>query len=219
MKKEIVISAYDKDIQWLHNINNETKKTIYRKGNILNSEFDEIILEPNKGRCVHTFFNHIVNNYNNMSDITFFVQDFPFDHWGEVLEVINDNTWDDRYSLKINGYYGFHNNKIGSAWHLDKSTHFKDGNILKCYSNGIPQDLNPNINVDFYWDLLFDEPKPNMYEFMPGGHFGITKEHVQKRSLEFYKKISNLLLENENTPWNIERLECYIFDDTLKTKF
>ena len=51
---------------------------------------------------------------------------------------------------------------------------------------------------------------------MPGGHFAITKQHAQLRSKEFYSKVCNLLLEDENSPWMIERLECYIFNPTYK---
>jgi len=52
---------------------------------------------------------------------------------------------------------------------------------------------------------------------MPGGHFVITKEQVRMRSKEFYKKIIDLLIEDDNSPWMFERLECYIFNNNLKT--
>jgi hypothetical protein len=51
---------------------------------------------------------------------------------------------------------------------------------------------------------------------MPGGHFGITKEHAQLRSKEFYKKVCDLLIDDVNAPWMIERLECYIFNPKIK---
>jgi len=69
-----------------------------------------------------------------------------------------------------------------------------------------------------YWDILFDGPRPEAYEFMPGGHFGITKEHAKLRSRELYKKITELLVEDPTAPWMIERLECYIFNPKYKTK-
>jgi len=223
MSRELVIAAYDRYIDWLDNINVDVKKTVYRKGEEQPQRDNEIKLEPNKGRCVHTFFNHIYTNYDNLSDITFFGQDYPFDHWEDILNVVNNCTEESRCQLKIGGYYGFHFNTItvpsslgGSMWNLSQSKQHGEGKVLVCFSNGQPQDANPNIDVDKYWNLLFTDQKPTEYEFMPGGHFGITKEHAQLRSREFYKKVCDLLLEDESAPWMIERLECYIFNPNIR---
>ena len=67
MNKEIVIAAYDKSLNWVDDINPEIKKTIYRKGDVLPLKDNEIKITPNKGRCVHTFFNHIYLNYENLN--------------------------------------------------------------------------------------------------------------------------------------------------------
>lgn len=223
MTRELVISAYDKYLDWLDKLNTDIKQTVYRKGNDSQERENEIKLE-NKGRCVHTFFNHIYTNYDNLSDITFFAQDYPFDHWEDIVEVINNCTEDSRCQLKIDGYYGFHFNTItvpsplgGMMWALSPSTHHGEGKVLICNSNGFPQDSNPNINVDKYWSLFFKQvPPPAEYQFMPGGHFGLTREHAQLRSKEFYKKIVDFLLEEDVAPWIIERLECYIFNPKIK---
>ena len=224
MKKEIVISAYDKDLNWLSKLDSDIKITIYRKGNKPQIS-DEIYIENNKGRCVHTFFNHILLNYDNLSDITYFVQDYPFDHWENVIEILNDQPTSQKEQIKIGGYYGYHWNTIkvpsekgGIMWSLFPSSHHEKGNVLICNSNGYPQDNNTLINVDEYWNLLFNEQTPSVYEFIPGGHFGVTKYHAQLRSKEFYKKIVELLIKDEIAPWIIERLECYIFNPKYKTK-
>jgi len=220
MKKELVIAAYDKDLSWINKLNKDVKITIYRKGTKSNNE-NEIFLEPNIGRCVHTFFNHILINYEKLSDYTFFVQDYPFDHWENIIEVINGNHIDfiNESKLNIGGYFGYHWNSIGTMWSLSPSNHHNDGRVLICQSNGLPQDNNPNIDIDKYWRILFENEPPNNYEFIPGGHFGIKKEHANIRSKEFYQKIVNLLLDSEHTPWVIERLECYIFNPNYKTKY
>jgi len=213
MKKEVVIAAYNRDLSWINKFNNDVKITIYRKGDNLNNP-DEIYLPNNIGRDVHSFFYHIYNNYDNMSDYTFFVQDYPFDHWENLVEVINEcpDKLCSSASINFDGYYGFHFNTIGSMWTLYKSNHLGTGNILKCDARGRPQDLNPNIDLKKYWSLLFKMPSLNEYEFIPGGHFCITKEHIKIRSKEFYLNIIKLLESNEHVPWIIERLECYIFN-------
>jgi hypothetical protein len=221
MQKELVIASYDKNLDWLIEVNKNIKITSYRKGELLPLQSNEIKIEPNKGRCVHTFFNHIYENYDKLSEYTFFVQDYPFDHWGNLIDILNGdiNLITKKCSLNINnGYFGFHNNALGTAWILEKSTHFENGYTLRCQNNGYPQDLNPNINVDKYWEMLFNENKPGYYEFMPGGHFVITKEYVKLRTKEFYKQIIDMLVSEEVAPWNFERLECYIFNSKYKTK-
>jgi hypothetical protein len=216
MTKEIIIAAYDKDLGWLERLNPNIKKTIYRKGT--KGEENELFIEPNLGRCVHSFFYHLYNNYDELADISFFVQDYPFDHWGNVIEVVNsDEDFEKTASLTINGYYGYHNNNLGTAWVMLPSKHFETGFVLTCSSNGHPQDTIHGINVDKYWEMLFDEHTLDTYEFIPGGHFAITKEHVRLRSKEFYKKVIDLLIEDNIAPWVFERLECYIFNPKHKT--
>ena len=227
MKKELVIAAYDKDLDWIDKLNTDIKVSIYRKGNIKKYN-NEILLTPNTGRCVHTFFKHIYTNYDSLSDVTFFAQDYPFDHWEDIVDVINNNTMESRCQIQIGGYYGFHFNTIkipsekgGIMWNLQKTKHHGTGNVLMCHSNGYPQDSNTDIDVNTYWKILFDEPFPEnvgMYEFIPGGHFCITKKHATIRSKKFYQKIVELLENNNSAPWIIERLECYIFNLNYITK-
>jgi hypothetical protein len=222
--KEIVIAAYNRDISWTKELT-DTKVTIYRKGN---TPLDNEIGMDNIGRCVHTFFSHILNNYDNLSDYTFFVQDYPFDHWENLIEIINNNSYKIDYTLNIDGYYGYHYNTIGNhnriskyneggrMWTMYESS-IGNGKVLRCLSNGYPQDNNTNINVDKYWKQLFITEPPPIYEFIPGGHFCINKDHVKTRTKDFYKKVVSILEENEHTPWVIERLECYIFNKNYKS--
>ena len=94
------------------------------------------------------------------------------------------------------------------------SKEFESGKVLVYESNGIPQS-NPNyfyINLNEYWKKFFDCDYPTEYEFMPGGHFAITKEQLRLRSKAFYGEVLSLLAEDTNSPWNIERLECYMFN-------
>ena len=236
MNKEIVIAAYDKDLSWLSTLHDDTKKTIYRKGDY--ELLDGEIRLDNVGRDVHTFFTHLYLNYDNLSDITFFAQDYPFDHWEDLVEVINNSTWSDKCALNVDGYYGFHFNTnqpntpvnlkmvdgsptqliVGMMWDLSQSQQFDTSpwtnRVLVCNRDGTPQDTNflNSMNLDDSWRMFFSGPPPPFYEFMPGGHFGVTKEQVRIRDKEFYKKIVDLLRDDTNSPWVIERLECYFFN-------
>lgn len=226
MNKEIVIAAYNRDLSWLDKFNGDVKKTIYRKGVSTNNP-NEIFLENNVGRDVHTFFYHIYENYDNLSDITFFGQEFPFDHWEDIVDVINNDAWVERCALQIKGYFGFHFNTIkvhgangGLMWDMQNTTHHDKGKIITCNADGTPQAAlgTYKISINTSWYEFFDCDTPNIYEFMPGGHFGVTREHVHLRSRDFYKSVVDLLTNDVDSPWVIERLECYFFNPKYKSK-
>lgn len=223
MRRHLVIAAYDKDYSWIRQISSSVKTIAYRKGAAAKQSKDEIQLEPNKGRCVHTFFNHIAVNYDNLADITFFCQDYPFDHFEDLIDIVNNYKEAERCQLRIGGYYGFHYNSIkvpglrgGIMWNLSESKHHGNGRVLICDNYGAPQDSNPLIDMKRYWNRFFNSEPPNNYEFMPGGHFAVTKEHAKLRSQEYYYNICKFLQEEEVAPWIIERLECYIFNPNIK---
>lgn len=231
MKKEVVIAKYDKDVSWSEKLNSDVKVTIYRKDGIENklSEFQNIETQylQNVGREIHTYFTHIYNNYDNLSDFNFFVQDYPFDHWEDVIEIINDSpvTFSERATVNIDEFYGYHFNTIttpcerGGVMHsLLPTKHHNIGSILHSTSNGFPHDMTNTLNVDKYWSIIFDEVKPEIYEFIPGAHFCVTKNRIHLRPREFYGKLIKLLEKDYYTPWIFERLICYIFNPNYKIK-
>jgi len=222
----LVIAAYNRELKWLDDITG-ADCIVYRKGDVKTYP-NEIVL-PNYGRDVHTFFKHIHDNYNNLAPITFFAQDFPFDHWENVVDVVNggEEACKKFACLNINdGYFGFHFNTItipgvdgGIMWSLSKSFHHGGGGIIRCNPNGTPQHIGVFGKEDLtnYWLELFDSPPKDYYEFVPGGHFAITAEHARIRSKEFYAGVVNYLEKREDYPWAVERLECYMFNPSYKT--
>jgi hypothetical protein len=238
MIKHLVVSVYDCDTSWIKFLNPNVKVSLCRKGDSILKE-NEILVHPNVGRDVHTFFKHIHDNYENLDDITFFCQDFPFDHWENIIETINGDSivHANNAQIAIDGYYAYHYNtfstyiegvilskygikkvKGGYMWDMEKSYHHRNGKCIKCLSSGSPQHMENHIDVDSAWYELFKGNPPPVYEFVPGGHFGITKDHAKKRSKHFYHKIVNLLENNELAPWRIERLEAYIFNTAYEEK-
>jgi hypothetical protein len=122
-------------------------------------------------------------------------------------------------------FYGYHFNTItvpserGGMMHtMYPSTHHDSGYVISCLSNGLPHDTTNTLNVDKYWDMFFDEPKPTTYEFIPGAHFCATKDRIHLRPKEFYGKIITLLENDYISAWAFERLICYVFNDKYKIK-
>lgn len=199
--KEVVISAFNRDYNyWIGKLNPDIKVTIYRKGFNLNNP-NEIFIEKNVGRDVHTFFYHIVKNYHNLLDYTFTAQDYFEDHVHNYIDIMNG----DITTIQENAIQDF-----GGCWFF--CTQY-EGKLI-CDKNGSPN--HSGLNIEPIWNELFKINCPNYIEFTPTGHFSITREHIQKRPIFFYKKIIDILETNEQAPWIIERLEPYIFDLTFE---
>lgn len=219
MKVELVISVFDYTPNWVKFLKDDIKISMYKKGNS-KLEPNEILLEPNVGRDVHTFFHHLSLNYEKLTDITFFCQDFPFDHWKNIIQTLNGNlnTFLENAQMVIGGYFGYHYNtyrtfgntglvpgyeiqKIrGSGmWDLHRSDHHS-GLCIRCDSRGSPQHKEGDLNLNKWWGEFFNESPPQFYEFIPGGHFGVTSQHTKLRSKNFYSKIIHFLETNELAP-------------------
>lgn len=217
MKKELVIAAYQRDYGWVKYINHNVKVTAYRKGQ-RSEDPREVYIENNVGQDVHTFFYHIVTNYNNLSDVTFFSQDYPFDHVNNYIDVINGNDtyWDLVSKLKIDGYWAF---STGTAlnWepHMPKEAY--TGYSLICDTTGAPHHRPSTLNVDTLWTQIFNDPIPEKYEFVPAGHFCATRDTIHSRSKKFYENLLSILESPRSfCPYEVERLEKYIFDKSIQ---
>jgi hypothetical protein len=63
----IIVAKYNEDIEWTKKLNH--KVTIYNKGT---DEIEGSIKLKNIGREGETFLYHIVNNYDNLDEVTVF---------------------------------------------------------------------------------------------------------------------------------------------------
>jgi hypothetical protein len=72
----IIVSRYNENLSWIVEPPfNEFKYIVYNKGindNFLKNNVIKVINLSNVGRCDHTYLYHIVNNYNNLSNINVF---------------------------------------------------------------------------------------------------------------------------------------------------
>lgn len=195
MNKELVLALWDRDYSWTDSVSSDVKITKYNKNPETLKEGD-IFLSPNVGRDVHTFFWHIVNNYDNLSDYTFFAQDHIDDHVSNYVEIINGPVEDlGKYAIQDLGGCWFYQTTLPYAIQVHK------GNCA--FHQGLP--------LAEMWKLLFGSEIPDQISFTAAGHFCITREHVHKYPVERYKKVLEILENYEISPWCIERFEAYIF--------
>ena len=74
---DLIIARYNEDLKWtLEEPFNQFKYIVYNKG--INDDFykdnvKEIINLDNVGKCDHTYLYHVIQNYDNLADITVFL--------------------------------------------------------------------------------------------------------------------------------------------------
>ena len=207
MKKSIIVSRFDEDINWLKELKNFSNIIIYNKGNILKkNNFSEIINLENVGRESHTWIFHIVNNYSNLDEINIFLQ-------GRIDDLGCMAYQDPHKYLESIDKFGFSASRYGFlgplhwGWNVGIEKNIKY--IDAWNSNEISRS---KIGFRSFSKKLF----PDIPYFAPtsyGGCFAVKKELIQQNDLLFYKKLLEVLSQNKNPIEGhyMERLWCYIF--------
>lgn len=87
--RSLVVARCDENVDWLASIK-VSNIFVYNKGTRAVPGLGQNIQLPNVGREAHTYFHHIVQNYANLSEVTFFLQGWPFDRSSCVLDGVNN---------------------------------------------------------------------------------------------------------------------------------
>ena len=202
MSYTIVVARYNENVDFLNNIDNVF---IYNKGKALQQK--NVITRPNIGRESESYLYHIIDNYNDLPDYLVFIQGNPFDH----MNGINPNNFSTEILRLIN-------KKVKSIEplfiNLRRERHY----------------FYPSIKTREYYAYLIDPIRvPDIMEFATGCQYIVPKSSILKHSIEFYKKIHQMLLNNKIEdvhtacygcnefnpdtiePWCLERLFIYLF--------
>jgi len=191
----IVVALYKEDIEWTKQFMNEfTKVIIYNKGiKLVVEDYDEILME-NVGREGHTYYSHIVNNYDNLDDYTIFLQGNPFDHSPNLI----DNIFKYIKNKELNIDFDYlSENIVSSCLATEHRSHNECKNLYTTFENvfGVKPDNNNHECV-----------------FGAGAQFIVSKKSILKRTKDFYENIVNIL-NKEVCPcegYDVERLHKYI---------
>ena len=172
MKFCIVVARYNENVEWTKEFSNVI---IYNKGKPLKGDYNEIFLE-NVGREGHTYYKHIYDNYENLSDYTIFLQGNPFDHSRDLISNLNKYV----NNAELNIDFEF------------LSTRILNSDLAGCpFHRGLP--------LAKTYAKLFNEKKENMVlNFGAGAQFIVSKEKILKRPKDFYLKIIEMLGKSRN---------------------
>ncbi len=202
----VVLVRYNERMEWLKTI--MTPYLIYDKSE---DPHPFAIMLPNISRESHGYLVHIILNYENLDDITWFCQAEPFVH--TTYPKCPDRPKEIPELCRV-----FKLKEVESFYPLSPF-----GECIVNENEQLPMD-------EFYFDLFGHEhPKTDglsKYKFNIGACFGVNKNTILKHPKEFYKKCLDMLLSgnyrvpNSNVPyyrnncaeWIMERMWMQIFN-------
>lgn len=228
MNRTLVVSNYNWDLDWLemtyeHGFSSENT-VIYDRGNDGKdwSHLGKIIRSPNIGANQYDIIKFIIENYDDLPDVSTFIK-------GNLFPEREENY----YTTKERFIQALHTDKFFSIW-VDKwialgdHRHFRyapeetlaEGRLVQPI-----QDCDFRYNTHHQnryftsthelWNWCFvDPPKQNSIEFIPANNFAVPKENILQYSKELYKKIQSILYEPD-PPYDRTCAEAHLLERTF----
>jgi hypothetical protein len=218
MKKEFVISNWKSDLEWIK-ISNFSKDniTIYdRSENPKDwSHLGKFYYSHNVGENIYDMFRFIIENYNNLPDVTIFMK-------GNMIhsEINGEYYYCDvdrlKRAFKINIFYPIEKNhgpcKITTNYPYPL---VNDGMYMEENNNGFTHNGMDgkyyNTYNEFLDDNFVDPFFPDYIRFAPGGNYVVPKQNILSYSKKFYEKLQSYV------SYTIVPLEAHILERALYT--
>lgn len=179
----VVISRYDEDVQWVDFL--QYNYTIYNKGETDISY--PFIKRTNIGRESETFISYIIENYNNLSKNTVFLQGNPFNHMPDVINTIH---------LPVH------------APLTPLSDQFKTDDLF-----GRP--CHPGLPIQRYISDYMPEITDTHFKFATGAQYIVSHKLILNKPIEWWKILRDSHFKYDDAPWILERMWPYIYSLTF----
>jgi hypothetical protein len=221
MNTEIVIARYNENLNWIEQLDNNIKITIYNKGK--NDIKYPFITLPNVGRESHTYLYHIIKNYDNLADLTIFCQGDSIFHSPDFLKLIKKREkfqaiqplaafyWpgnvEPNYlpnppksilnktkNLHIDNCQ-IHVEYLDNEFKTQYPAYYSQSHYIK-YVNFIKKEYNVDNVLQFNIDR-FNLKNVDLNKLIPicySGLFAVKKEVILDRSVDFYNNIMSILI-------------------------
>jgi hypothetical protein len=215
---DIVVAHYNEDLSWLEPF--ASKAIVYSKGAPPECpNFARVITLDNIGRESHTFLYHLVHSYDDLADITMFVQ-------GDVYNLNNDVLPHTALSVPEMIYKSLNTSPVGVTSFGPLKKPFYDWSGLlwaepgeiqwlrRLGSTMVPARMSPAK----FWEFIHGEGHPPGVQWHAGGLFAVRAENVRRRPRDFYHKIFKYFEEpgfcSIEEGHYMERMWFAIFSDT-----
>jgi hypothetical protein len=204
-ESSIVIARYQESVSWVPEAW-DRKIYFYDKGakhdathGLRPSSYRHYQQIANVGRESHTYLHHIIENYDNLTDVIYFTQANPFDHSPDFITLVQANLGE------VDDYF-----PLG---HRLLTIH--SGNVSQ-YEKNFPRIQE---GFDRTFRTLFRDGSdrsvdvPVRIVFSPGAIFAVSRSAILRRPKEFYEKALTLLSYDKNPieGHSFERLWSLIF--------
>jgi hypothetical protein len=187
---DLVVARYEEDISWIKNIPEDmySRMFIYNKGGEAEFDLPKSVTKTlqNYGRESHTYLSHVIDNYDNLADVTFFV---PGSAWyredkksrvTRITEYLKHN----KNSIII-GTKDINTVNIEHNFSIDTWTVTNEENRKKNpESNVKPAEDRP---MGVWFNKRFPGESITFLSFT--GIFAASRDDIQKRPVEFYQKL------------------------------
>jgi hypothetical protein len=191
---DMVIAHYNEDLSWLDYVRPFVRMFVYHKGNNPNNDY---IIVNNVGRESHTYLTHIINNYDNLADVTLFLQGRITDHIPSYLGIY---TYIE--SLVSDGLQNGNSSNIAHG----VETEFRPFNISR-------MKFGAETFQQWFKRILGMNIPSEGYMWYVGALMCIRRDMIHSRPLEFYKTLLSEVDHDINPEQGhfFERAWYYIF--------
>jgi hypothetical protein len=212
----LVVSCYKESYYWIRNYVKENY-VVYNHGDPIEND-SHVLNVPNTGGNQADIFRFICENYNNLPELTAFVQGYPYDHcMKEFFDKLIFNT-----SFTSIEFYG--STPANSFENRDESGGFMEvNNSWYIYSHN--QTYNQTCrysSFDEFMNKYFVDYKPLSYiRFCPGSQYIVPKHRILYYSKKFWENLLNEI-DKDLRPTEghiIERALWYIFNITYMERY
>lgn len=218
-KAFFVVSEWNNDVSWIKEYTDDY--LIYDKSNTLLPD-EHILKVPNVGYNIHDILDFITRNYDNLPELTAFLEGNPFDHCKkEVFDklIYNEEFTPIEYygNIPANGWEQRDENggfmEINNSWYVPAHIIEHGKEVHKFFSSH-------NSYNDFLGSV-FDKPDfPDWIRFAPGGQYIVPKENILFYSKKFYENLKGYV-NYHRIPCEgfiLERALYYIFTNKFKER-
>jgi hypothetical protein len=216
---DIVIARYNEDLIWtLEHPFNQYKYIVYNKGyneNFEKKNIKKIIKLPNIGKCDHTYLNHIITNYYNLSEIIVFFPGSLDLKYKKKIAVKLLMEIDERQKPV---FISLNQNNIKKIHYNFKLNNYKTKHIKNRSENPETILFKSNIRPFGLWfDNTFGNIEINCLMYY--GIFSIHRDDVIQHNVSRYETLIKDLSFHSNPEVGhyIERSWCAIFHPMKNT--
>tara|TARA_R100000734_G_C3318980_1_gene113927 strand:+ start:6241 stop:6972 length:732 start_codon:yes stop_codon:yes gene_type:complete len=239
MEKTLVVSNYNWDLEWLkmtYDYGFSPQNTvIYDKSDVDKdlSHLGEVIKSPNVGANQFDILRFIIENYENLPDISIFIKGNLFSR-GENYYTTEEKFVKALNSTELFSIWVDKNVLVGDLRHTDYTPleTLNKGRLIQpvawCnYEHNSDLENRHFCNHHEVLDWCFvDPPKTNTIEFIPASNFAVPKEAILKYSKDVYEKMVSCLFYEPDSRYDptcaeahmIERMFYLIWSEDLVEK-